>query len=80
MSFVKGCSGGSEALTWFSALGGRSNKLRPLFLEGRTAPESKMLCKGVTIVTTAYSVAEWLACWTQAQKGLGSYHNRDAVG
>ena len=24
------------------------------------------------------SVAEWLACWTQAQKGPGS--NRDAVG
>jgi len=26
------------------------------------------------------SVAEWLACWTQAQKGLGSYRSRDAVG
>ena len=26
------------------------------------------------------SVAEWLACWTQAQKGLGSNHCRDAVG
>ena len=25
------------------------------------------------------SVAEWLACWTQAQKGLGSYRSRDAV-
>jgi len=25
-------------------------------------------------------VAEWLACWTQAQKGLGSNHSRDAVG
>ena len=24
-------------------------------------------------------VAEWLACWTQAQKGLGSYRSRDAV-
>ena len=29
------------------------------------------MCKGG-------SVAEWLACWTQAQKGLGS--SRDAVG
>ena len=26
------------------------------------------------------SVAEWLACWTQAQKGLGSNRSRDAVG
>jgi len=26
------------------------------------------------------SVAEWFACWTQAQKGLGSNHSRDAVG
>jgi len=25
------------------------------------------------------SVAEWLACWTQAQKGPGSNHSRDAV-
>ena len=25
------------------------------------------------------SVAEWLACWTQAQKGLGSNRRRDAV-
>jgi len=26
------------------------------------------------------SVAEWLACWTQAQKGPGSNSSRDAVG
>ena len=26
------------------------------------------------------SVAEWLACWTQAQKGLGSNRSRDSVG
>jgi len=26
------------------------------------------------------SVAEWLACSTQAQKGLGSNRSRDAVG
>jgi len=24
------------------------------------------------------SVAEWLACWTQAQKGLGSNHTHRA--
>jgi len=26
------------------------------------------------------SVAEWLACWTQMQKGMGSNCCRDAVG
>jgi len=26
------------------------------------------------------SVAEWLACWTQARKGMGSNRSRDAVG
>ena len=26
------------------------------------------------------SVAEWLACWIQAQKGPGSNRSRDAVG
>jgi len=26
------------------------------------------------------SVAEWLACWTQAQKGLCSNRSRDVVG
>ena len=25
-------------------------------------------------------VAEWLACWTQSQKGPGSNRSRDAVG
>jgi len=30
--------------------------------------------------TWGCSVAEWLACWTQAQKGLGSNRSRDAVG
>ena len=26
------------------------------------------------------TVAEWLACWTQAQKGLGSNRSRNVVG
>jgi len=26
------------------------------------------------------SVVEWLACWTQALKSLGSNRSRDAVG
>jgi len=32
------------------------------------------------ITYLVHSVAEWLACWTQAQKGLGSNRSRDAVG
>ena len=35
--------------------------------------ECVVLCKGG-------SVAEWSACWTHAQKGLGSNRSRDAVG
>ena len=31
------------------------------------------------VLIQAGSVAEWLACWTQAQKGSGSYRSRDAV-
>ena len=34
----------------------------------------------VSIGAVGGSVAEWLACWTQAQKGLGSNCSRDAVG
>jgi len=30
--------------------------------------------------TKGGSVAEWLACWTQARKGMGSNRSRDAVG
>jgi len=34
----------------------------------------------ITLIITGGSVAEWLACWTQAQKGPGSNRSRDAVG
>ena len=37
-------------------------------------------CSGITRVTKGGSIAEWLVCWTQAQKGLGSNHSREAVG
>jgi len=30
-------------------------------------------------LTFRIPLAEWLACWTQAQKGPGSNHSRDAV-
>jgi len=32
------------------------------------------------VVVQGGLVAEWLACWTQAQKGPGSNRSRDAVG
>ena len=32
------------------------------------------------IMNRGGSVAEWLACWTQVQKGQGSNRSRDAVG
>ena len=32
----------------------------------------------IAVITT--EVGEWLACWTQAQKGPGSNRSRDAVG
>jgi len=32
------------------------------------------------ILSTGGSVAEWLACWTRAQKGPGSNRCRDSVG
>jgi len=31
-------------------------------------------------VTRDGSVAEWIVCWTQAQKSLGSNRSHDAVG
>ena len=45
------------------------------------------LSASLSVLTASYptyppttSVAEWLACWTQAQKGPGSNRSRDAVG
>ena len=34
----------------------------------------------VYVHTRGGSVAEWLVCWTQAQKGQGSNRSREAVG
>ena len=34
----------------------------------------------LTYLLTGGSVAEWLACWTQAQKGPDSNRSRDTVG
>ena len=39
-----------------------------------------MLAFFLILVVSCGSVAEWLACWTQAQKGPGSNRSRDAVG
>ena len=34
----------------------------------------------VYVHTQGGSVAEWLVCWTEAQKGQGSNRSREAVG
>jgi len=46
-----------------------------------TVPVVSAHCRSVfDYVTVRGSVAEWLACWTQAQEGLGLSRSRDAVG
>ena len=48
-----------------------------------TVPRPATSCEFVfttVTVTKGGSVAERLACWTQAQKGPGSNRSRDAVG
>jgi len=39
-----------------------------------------MFALKTSVKTEGGSVAEWLACWTQVQKGPGSNYNYDAVG
>jgi len=36
--------------------------------------------RGIVCTAVTGTVVEWLACWTQAQKGLGSNSSRDAFG
>ena len=43
-------------------------------------PENKKKSNIHSFIQQGGSVAEWLACWTRAQKGLGSNRSRDAVG
>ena len=40
---------------------------------------SRFICMMIMMLC-GDSVAKWLACWTRAQKGLGSNHSHDAVG
>jgi len=39
-----------------------------------------LISSSVSAGLISVSVAEWLACWTQAQKGPGSNRSHDAVG
>jgi len=63
-----------------------SEKIDLYFSIGNDQPREPALCQLYqhTFVLVLYVadglVAEWLACWTQAQKGLGSNSSRDAVG
>ena len=68
-----------EALRRIPYAGGRSNIAAGL----RTARYHFLQASRLTEqqpVPGIGSVAEWLACWTQAQKGPGSNRSRDAVG
>jgi len=49
---------------------------------GSDAASGYQYCSNLSIIIVALggSVAEWLACWTQAQKGSGSNRSHDAVG
>jgi len=48
------------------------------FVHSADGPE--VLYFWVVVDLLSGSVAEWLACWTQAQKGPGSNRSRDALG
>jgi len=61
-------------------------KIYLYFSIGNGQPTEPALCQLYRHTSVPYgraesgSLAEWLACWTQAQKGLGSNRRRDAVG
>jgi len=53
---------------------------RPLAVHGTTARHASLAyLLHTTIGHRGGSVAEWLACWTQAQKGPGSNRSRITV-
>jgi len=45
-----------------------------------TEPQTHIIYVSIYLLGRGGSVAEWLACWAQAQKGPGSNRSRDAVG
>ena len=69
-----------------------SEKMEPYFFLSRSYSEPESVAKsiltnkkseitnGPALMAWSGSVAEWLACWTQAQKGPGPNCSRDAVG
>jgi len=59
----------------------RANAPRPSSPSAlRFFPQKKLYLAAYVVQAEGGSVAEWLACWTQAQKGPGSNRSRDAVG
>ena len=54
-----------------------TKKQESRILKTKLIPHENSIFEGVMY---GGSVAEWLACWTQAQKGPGSNRSRDAVG
>jgi len=64
----------------FRLQAGDTQQVEPVTLVERRWRERTGVAFQHHLNTTGGSVAEWLACWTQAQKGLGSNRSRDAVG
>jgi len=58
---------------YFDVLAGVHRRRRPTFCSNSSREITPTGTKGG-------SVAEWLACWTQAQKGPGSNRSRDRSG
>ena len=52
---------------------------RPGVVDPPIHPDVDFLYTDFRFVALGGSVAEWLACWTQAQKDPGSNRSRDAV-
>jgi len=77
----EGTSGASRAPTQRSHGGRQCRSTVPTRRRQTTRGKSALLLliHGLPI-TRAGSLAEWLACWTQAQKGPGSNRSRNAVG
>ena len=63
---------------WRPSVSQRCNEFLSLFMSIEWSNVIQNLTKSTTLL--GCSVAEWLACWTQAQKGPGSNRSRDADG
>jgi len=62
---------------WRRAYSPKRNDINITYTPAVTVLQNKLL---LLFPIQGGSVAEWVACWTQAQKGPGSNRSRDVVG